>query len=161
MSKIKLEDVRICFRNFAGEADQYNNAGDRNFHVVVDEAMTLQLQELGARAKFFPTREDDPDAPKTGHCKVRVKYRNRDGSKKSNPPRVVVIRANGRRELLEDELASVDFMAIESCDMILSTYEGTMMDGTPFCTLYLEKMFIKLDEDDLDLKYAEYEEVGR
>ena len=33
---LQIDDARIIYRNFSGEASQFNRAGDRNFSILID-----------------------------------------------------------------------------------------------------------------------------
>ena len=49
-----IKNARILFPNFAGEEQDYNPAGKRNFRLVVDEALANELQDRGLHVR---TRE--------------------------------------------------------------------------------------------------------
>lgn len=58
--KIAVDGARIVFRNFKGEANTYNRAGDRNFALVIDnEEFAQKLTDEGWNVHIRPPREDD------------------------------------------------------------------------------------------------------
>ena len=36
---LQIDDARITYKNFSGEASQYNREGDRNFALVIPDCM--------------------------------------------------------------------------------------------------------------------------
>lgn len=57
--RIAVDGARIVFRNFKGEASQYNRAGDRNFALVIDNSEFAQrLSDEGWNIKVRPPREE-------------------------------------------------------------------------------------------------------
>ena len=145
-----LENVRIMHRNFAGKEGMYNQEGDRNFSVIIDDRTAKRLANDGWNVKWRPPYEEgDPETP---YLPVSVKYRGR-GGKELRPPRIVMITSRGRNPLSENEVEILDWADIVTCDMIIRPHEWEM-NGKSGTKAYLQSMFVTIEEDPLELKYS-------
>jgi hypothetical protein len=148
---VLMEGVRIIFRNFAGKEGQYNREGDRNFGVILDEATAQKMAEDGWNIKWLkPREEDEEDSPEQAWLPVSVKY---DAGR---PPRIVLITSRGRTNLDESEVVMLDWADITNVDMIVRPYEWNV-SGKTGIKAYLQSMYVTIDEDPLERKYAEME----
>ena len=139
-----VEDARLVFRNFSGKEGQYNREGDRNFSVILDPEAAQEMLTDGWNVKFLASREDgEPDTP---YIQVAVNFSNR-------PPRVVMITSTARTHLNEDSVAVLDWADIKVCDLIARAYDWTV-NGKSGTKAYLQSMFITIEEDELERKYA-------
>jgi hypothetical protein len=140
-----LEDRRIIFRNFSGAEGRFNAKGQRNFHVVLDEAEAEAMMVAGWNVKYAKPR-DDGDTPPP-HLPVKVRFDN-------FPPNVVLITSRGKTRLTEDMIDILDWAEIEQVDMILnpSWYE---VNGKSGYSAYLKSLYVTIHEDELELKYAD------
>ena len=146
---ILMEDARIIFRNFAGQEGKYNRQGDRNFCVLLEPDLAELLDREGWNVKALRGREDgDPDQP---YLQVSVGYKNR-------PPKIVLITHRGRTSLNEDEIEILDWIDIKVADLIIRPYRWEVNDKGGI-KAYLKSLFITVDEDALDLKYGDLEEL--
>jgi len=146
---ILMEDARIIFRNFAGKEGKYNREGDRNFCVLLDPDLAEALDRDGWNVKALRGREEgDPDQP---YLQVSVGFKNR-------PPKVVMVTSRGRTTLGEDEIELLDWVDIRTVDLIIRPYNWDV-SGKTGIKAYLKSIFITIDEDELDLKYADLEEL--
>jgi hypothetical protein len=139
-----VEDARLVFRNFSGKEGQYNREGDRNFSVILDdEAAQLMLKD-GWNVKYLASREEgEPDTP---YIQIAVNFSNR-------PPRVVMITSTARTNLSEESISVLDWADIRTCDLIARAYDWTV-NGKSGTKAYLQSMFITIEEDELERKYA-------
>lgn len=144
-----IEDARIIFRNFAGKEGMYNREGDRNFCVLLENVLAMQLDEDGWNVKALKSRElDDPPQP---YLLVSVGF-------KIRPPNIVMITSRGRTTLGEDEIEILDWADIRKVDLSIRPYEWSVGDKSGI-KAYLKSIFITIEEDALDLKYADLEEI--
>ena len=148
-SNITIEGARIIFRNFKGEASQFNRAGDRNFCVVLDKETADTLAADGWNIKVKPPREEGDD--ELIYMKVKVAFGN-------YPPIIKMVTSKGATRLNEDTVMMLDAAAIENVDMIISPYEYTVQ-GKSGVAAYLKKMYVTIAEDDLDKKYARFDDI--
>jgi hypothetical protein len=145
-----FENTRILFRNFAGNEGQYNRAGDRNFCIPLDPAVAEEMEAEGWNVKALRSREPgDPDQP---YIQVAVSYRN-------FPPRVNLVTQRGRTPLTEDMVEMCDWLDIAYSDIIIRPYTWSV-GGRTGTKAYLKTMFIRVNEDYLEQKYADLPEVG-
>lgn len=147
---VVLEDVRLIFRNFAGRASDFNAEGDRNFAILLDERTADTLASDGWNVKTRVGREEGD--PPIFYLPVGLKYRARDG-RRLKPPRVVMITSRNRTSLTEDEVEMLDWSDILRCDVVIRPFEW-VLGAKSGLKAYLKSMFVTIDEDPLERKYA-------
>lgn len=147
----KIEDADVIFRNFAGTASTFNAAGDRNFSVKLDNDIAQQMLADGWNVKYLNPREED-DEPQA-YIQVKIGYA-------AKPPRVVMItaRSNRRTELSEEMIETLDYADFVNVDLIARAYHWDV-NGKQGIKAYLQTMFVTVDEDELEQKYAVNEEA--
>lgn len=139
-----VEDARIIFRNFSGKEGQYNREGDRNFAVILDPSTAEQMLKDGWNIKYLASREEgEADTP---YIQVSVNFKNR-------PPRVVMITSTARTYLNEESVDVLDWAEVRTADLIARGYEWTV-NGKSGVKAYLQSLFITIEEDALERKYA-------
>lgn len=140
-----IEDAQIMFRNFAGKEGPYNRAGSRNFAVLIpDEKTAKRMLKDDWNVKYLDPREEgDEPIP---YISVEVSYKNR-------PPRVVMLTSNAKTSLNEDAVEVLDYADIQKVDLICNAYDWTV-NGKSGVKAYLKSMFVTIDEDYLERKYA-------
>ena len=139
-----VEDARLVFRNFSGKEGQYNREGDRNFSVILNDEVAKMMLKDGWNVKYLASRDEgDPDTP---YIQVAVSYKNR-------PPHVVMITSTARTNLSEESVSVLDWADIQTCDLIARAYEWDV-NGKTGIKAYLQSMFITIEEDALERKYA-------
>lgn len=149
---IRLKDVRIMWRNFAGEQNQYNAPGQRNFVVFLTPEMGQAFREGGFNVKHLEPREPGEE----GQDFVRVNVR----LESNTPPNIWLVNSKGKRKLTEDLLPMADMVDILTTDISVSRYERKWPDGRTTVTPYLQTIFIFLREDELEQEYASIPEIG-
>lgn len=147
-----IENARLIFRNFAGKEQQYNSAGDRNFCVLLEPELAAQMRKDGWNVKELKAREegDEPQA----YVQVTVNYG------KGRPPRCVLVSSRGRSDLGPDEVEIFDWADIKQADIILRPYHWDV-NGNQGIKAYLKTAFITINEDQLELKYAELQDADK
>lgn len=146
LDNIVFENARIMFRNFAGREAQFNSAGDRNFCLFLDPKKAESMREEGWNVKELKAR-DEGDEPQA-YIQVKVEY------DKGRPPRIVLITSKARTEMDAESVLMLDYADIKNIDVVLSPYEWEV-NGNKGIKAYLKTAFITLNEDELELKYAE------
>lgn len=151
--KFEVRDAEILWPNFTGAAKEFNDEGDRNFVVVIDEKVAEQMHADGWNVKCTIPDEENP----VQRCviKVTVKYRNKLGDKVKNPPRITMISSKGHTVLTEETVDVLDAVDIKTVDLQARAFEWGPIRGEYGITAYLKKMYVTIDEDDLDRKYAQ------
>jgi len=145
----KIEDAEIIFKNFTGEASQFNALGDRNFSVLLDPDVALEMLADGWNVKYLSAREEgDEDRP---YIQVSVGY-------KARPPHIVMIGSvtNSRTNLSEDMVETLDWADFSTADLIARAYNWDV-NGKTGIKAYLQTMFVTIEEDELAIKYAQGE----
>lgn len=146
-----IEDVTIAFRNFAGKEDTYNRAGDRNFAILLDEGLAADLLNEGWNVKFLKPRDDDESGQ--AYLQVAVSY-------KARPPKIGMVTSKGLTYLGEDEVEMLDWVDVETADVTLNPYEWAV-NGKTGVKAYLQSLFLKIEEDYLQLKWSAYVDDNR
>lgn len=152
-NNIVIEGARIIFRNFAGRQTQFNEAGKRNFSVVLDPGIAEKLKAEGWNVKQKEAR-DEGDLP-LFHLPVTLRF---DGK---TPPRLILISSRGRNTLNEELAEMIDYADFDTIDLIIRPYDWKMRGtGNTGRKAMLHSFYGKLTEDVLQRKYADYAEIG-
>lgn len=150
---IVIENARINYLNFEGREGQYNRAGQRNFHVFLDDEVADQMLQDGWNVKYLKVREEG-DTPQA-HVEVGVEFG------KGRPPLIVLMSSRGRTTLGEDECELIDIAEIRKVDLIIRPYPWSWpAQGTSGIKAYLKCIYVTLEEDVLSLKYSDVPEIG-
>lgn len=150
ISNIVMENARLIFKNFKGEATDYNRAGDRNFCVILDDETAEKLERDGWNVKYRKPREDDPDQYRQPYLKVKVKFG-------QYPPICQLINSKGKVKLTEETVDQLDWVPIENVDLIIRPYEYPPSNIAPEggIAAYLKSIYVTIREDDLEMKYRD------
>lgn len=154
--QLLVEDARIIFRNFAGKEGQYNAEGDRNFCLLLDDALAKQLVEDGWNVKTLRAREEGEEPQP--YIQISVKYRGRNGNT-VRPPTIVLVTSKGRTALSEAECELLDWVEIKNVDLIVRPFQWAV-NGKTGIKAYLKSIYVTIQEDALQMKYADVPEIG-
>lgn len=142
-----IEDAHIFWRNFAGKEGRYNQPGERNFLVNLDEKTAQQMLKDGWSVKWpDPKNPDEDDSVGEPFIQVSVNFKNW-------PPRIVLITSRARTNLDESTVEVLDWTNIQTVDLICRAYNWNV-NGKSGIKAYLKSMFVTIDEDFLERKYA-------
>ncbi len=145
--RFQIEDARLIFRNFTGKEGQYNHEGARNFSVILTDDVAVEMLRDGWNVKYLEPREEG-ETP-TPYIQVSVNFKNR-------PPNVVLLSSTGRTHLTDKTVDVLDWANIEKVDLIARAYDWTV-NGKSGTKAYLQTMFVTIEEDALERKYAIHE----
>lgn len=139
-----IEDAHIILRNFSGREGPYNKAGIRSFGVLLPEPVAAELDRDGWNVKFLDPREDGEEPVPFLPIGVRFDIR---------PPRIVLLTEDTRTQLDENSCEVIDWADIKVADLIARGYEW-VVNGKTGVKAYLQSLFITIEENALDRKYA-------
>ena len=150
---LQIDNARIVFRNFRGEASKYNNEGNRNFALVIpDEDIAEELTKRGWNVKIKPPRDEDDDP--FMYLPVKVKFNDRG-------PSIYLHTGTVQNKLSEETVGCLDKIDIVSVDMDIRPYDWVIQEGTPNeksgRTAYLQSMRVVQEIDRFAERYAEEE----
>lgn len=123
---LQIDDARITYKNFSGEASQYNREGDRNFALVIPDCMAERpdtkelmplvdiLNEDGWNVKIKPPR-DEEDSPFM-YMNVKVKFNDRG-------PNCWLVTKGVKNKLDEESISCLDHIEIDSVDLDIRPYD--------------------------------------
>lgn len=152
---LQIDDARICFKNFKGEAGPFNKEGERSFSLVISdeniaEALKNDLNryDVGWNVKIKAPREEG-EMPFM-HMKVKVAYTER------SQPRAYLISGKNRVELTEKTIGMLDDIDIASVDLDIRPFDGESSFG-PHRTAYLQSIYVTQNIDRFAARFAEEE----
>ncbi len=148
-SNIKIEGAKLIFKNFKGKKSDYNDEGNRNFGVLLDDDLAEQLELDGWNVKHLRPRPDDPDQYAQPWLSVHVKFN-------PYPPVVVLINSRGKKRLDEETIDQLDWSIISHCDVLIRPYNYPARGGRPAgVAAYLKAIYVTISEDEFAMKYAD------
>ena len=80
---ITLKNVQITYKNFEGR-EEFNQIGNRSFHVLLDPASAAVLEQQGYNVKRKPAEEEGGE--EFIHMKVKVNFKGRPPTAASTYP---------------------------------------------------------------------------
>lgn len=145
---LQINDARIIYRNFRGEASKFNREGDRNFAVVIpNEEIADALAEKGWNVKIKPPRDED-DTPFM-YLPVKVKFNDHGPN--------VYLRTGSRQVKLDKvSIDCLDNIDISSVDLDIRPYNWEV-NGKTGMTAYLQGMEVVQEVDRFVERLAEEE----
>lgn len=139
---LNIEDARIIWTNFAGEATKYTREGEQYFTLVIPtvemyEALMNDVNDMGVpwNVKLSEPRTEDEEP--FMRMKVKVKFNDYG-------PKVYLQSGNKTTELNEQTIACLDRMAISKIDMFIRPFDGEA-NGKPYRAAYLQSMHVAQD----------------
>jgi hypothetical protein len=155
---VTIQNAQILWPNFSGAADKYNSEGDRNFnlHLTRQQADELTRDGWNVKCKFPRPEENTDEQEERCVLKVTVKFRDRQGELKKNPPQITMLgsRTRNRTMLGEDLVGLLDSSEIVEADLSMVPYFWETGTGIGV-SAYLRKLYVVIREDELDEKWAE------
>lgn len=140
-----VENAQIYYRNFSGENSRFSeDRKSRNFGVFLDEPIAKQMADDGWPIKLTKPGEDE----EVGRPYINVKI-----GYKIRPPKIIMITETARTPLDEDTVGVLDWADIQSVDIICNASHWDY-GGKTGIAAYLKTMFITVEEDELEKKYA-------
>lgn len=144
IGNITIEGARIVFRNFRGEAGRFNDAGDRNFCVIIDPELASKLDKDGWNVKVLPPRDEGEEPVHYLPVAVSFDY---------YPPKVYMVLDHNKVVKLDEEtIGELDNADIAYVDVIIRPYEWEMA-GKSGVKAYLKTMYATINMDELEEKY--------
>lgn len=145
-NELTIENARIIFRNFRGEATKYKREGVREFSILFDNETGLELIQDGWNLRALKPRDEDELEPY--HLSVGVKYG-------YISPDIYLIKNNRKILLDEESVGMLDTAEIEAADLIVRPYNWTV-NGKSGVKAYLKTMYVVIKEDTFANKYSSY-----
>ena len=139
---LNIEDARIIWPNFSGEATKYSREGDQFFTLVIPtvemyEALMSDVNEYGVpwnvRYSEPRTEEEEP------FIKMKVKVKFNDYG-----PKVYLKSGNRTIELDQESIKCLDNMSLSKIDMYIRPFDGEA-NGQPYRAAYLQTMHVTQD----------------
>ena len=147
---LQIDEARLIYRNFSGEASKYNREGDRNFAIIIpDQDIADALIKEGWNVKIKQPREgwnvkikqprDEGDEPFM-YLSVKVKFNNYG-------PNVYLMSGSKMIRLNEESVGCLDKMLILSADLDIRPYDWEV-NGRAGRTAYLQsaKIIQRIDD---------------
>ena len=138
---LTLWNAQLYFKNFSGAEGRFNNKGDRNFGVFIDDETAEKLSSEGWNVKFTKPDEDGYQRP---YLKVKVNFRGN--------PKLYLVTSGNKTILDADTAGELDAMVFEKVDLKI---RHAYLKNYDVWTNYLDKGFFTALEDDLDRAYSD------
>ena len=142
-NNIIIENARLIFKNFTGEATKYNRAGNRNFCVILEPDVAHDLMQDGWNLRQLRPRDDENEP--TYYLQVAVAFGN-------IPPKVTMISGKTKTPLTEETIDSLDYAEIANVDLIIRPYNWEV-NGKTGVKAYLKTMYVEIEQDVFASKY--------
>jgi hypothetical protein len=151
-NNIFIEGAEIIYRNFGGRPTKFNpQGGKRDFCVILDEETATRMMADGWNIKMREAR-DEGDRPQY-YMQVKVNFES-----KGTPPKVVMITSRGRTTLGGDMVELLDWADLSNVDLIINPWKWEM-NGNTGLSGYLEAIYVTIEENRFEKKYADVPEI--
>jgi hypothetical protein len=142
-----FENAEFMYRpNFSGRAGMYNDEGEREISIKVDETRVDELIAAGWNIKRGKDAEGNKGQGEA-YLPVEVSFKFRE-------PRIIQITSRGGTPLDQDLCGLLDAADIKFFDVIVRAYDWNV-NNTSGRKAYLKTFVATIDEDYLEQKYAD------
>ena len=144
---LQINEARICYKNFRGEASKFTREGDRRFSLVIpDREMSEALKAEGWNVK----EKEFEDGEYFAHLPVKVNINDRG-------PSMYLISGNSKPVRLDEHTVGIiDEIDILSVNLDIRPFDWEV-NGNTGRTAYLQGLEVFQDLNRFDEKYAEEE----
>lgn len=143
---LQIDNAKLVYKNFSGEASQYNREGDRNFSVVIPTMdIAKDLEEEGWNVKYKPSRNEDDDTPFIT-LPIKIQFNERG-------PKVYLKTGNTSNVLNEDSIDILDKIDILRVDLDVRPYRWEV-NGKTGTKAYLQAISVEQDIDRFEARYS-------
>lgn len=144
LKNLVIENAKIMFANFSGVEKQYNNEGERNFCVVIEDPIVAQqMKEDGWNVRLYMPR--DPEERPFNYVQVKVSYQPARFA-----PHIYTYKGRVSTELDEETVGQLDHADITNVDVVIRPREWE--PGR--IKAYVKEMHVMLEESAFAHKYA-------
>jgi hypothetical protein len=146
---VVMEGVRLIFRNFEGREGQYNQEGAQ-----------LRGHPARGRRRGHAGRRLERQVPQAfGGGRGRIEEGPpwlpvKIGYGKGSPPKITMVTDRGKTQLARRRSTDLDWAEITNVDLIVRPYHYDVR-GSQGISAYLKTMYVTIEEDELERKYAE------
>ena len=148
--EIENAQIKWAFSHFDGRADTFNDEGDHNFTIIIDDEETaLRLRDEGWNIRTFEGKEEGDPIEYT--LKVKISYR-------FEAPKIFLIKGERKYRADEQDLSDIKRSTCEQIDVIISPSRW-VQGGRTGISAYCKEMYAKVKESRFSAAYADYEEV--
>lgn len=148
MENLIINDASILFRNFRGEGTKYNQLGNRNFCVILDDDIAQNLINEGWNVRILRPRDEDDDSRYYMQVKVSYDY-------PQYAPKLYLVANNKKTLLDEDTVEQLDYADLKSIDLEIRPRHWTNDAGEEKIKAYIKTGYFVLDEDPFADKYRD------
>lgn len=147
--EIENANIKWAFSHFDGRQDTFNDEGQHNFQVIIDEEHAKDLMAEGWPIKVKDGREEGD--PPEYLLKVNISYR-------FEAPQIYLIKGNRKYRADESDLSDIKRATCEQIDVIIqpSPWVHGRESGI---SAYAKEMYVKIKESRFGAAYADYESV--
>jgi hypothetical protein len=153
LQDLTVYNATLMFKNFQGLEKPFNPAGHRNFSLMVGPEDAEAMIADGWNVKYLKPRPgDDPNEPLQAHLPVKVRMDSH------RPPVIVMVTSRGRQRLDAEMVGALDFVVMTNVDITINP-SWFDFNGRQGYTAYCSRLYVTIEENPLDLKYAELTEL--
>ena len=138
----EINDAKLIWCNLCGRAAQYNEDGQRNFNVVLDEDSYNRLKDAGVNVRIRPSRDESAEPQYL--LKVNLGYDFR-------PPVIYIDNGENERELSVGELSIIDDAAMDGTishvDLSFRASRSRRRTDNYGLSAWLKSMYVRIEED--------------
>lgn len=149
MNNVSIPGAQLIFKNFQGKKTDFNEEGNRNFGVLLDEDLAEKLEQDGWKVRRLRPKDDDPEQFEQPWLSVKVRFN-------PYPPIAVLINSRGKKSLTEETIDQLDWSRIKNCDLVIRPYNYPAVANRPAgVAAYLKAIYVTISEDEFAEKYAD------
>lgn len=146
--ELRLNGVKLVYKNFEGREGDYNREGDRSFSVVLEPDMAEQLAAEGWNVKWPKPRENPQDGEEEYKPTLQVSF-----TFEKFPPKIVLKNGDVLTPLTPIDMNMLDHSKIEEADLVIAASHYNVL-GRSGIKAYLRALGVTMDNQSYNSKYG-------